>query len=76
MSGIGFLILKILILKNHEKTDSIHEMIGSHKKEYISLAIYSIGIGLAFIHSYIAIICFMGVALVWFLPDTRIERKN
>jgi hypothetical protein len=51
-------------------------MIGSHKKEYASLAIYIIGIGFAYINTYIAIICFMCVASVWFLPDTRIERKK
>jgi uncharacterized membrane protein len=76
MSAISFLILKTLILKNHEKTDPIHQMIGSHKKEYASLAIYIVGIGFAYINTYIAIICFMGVASVWFLPDTRIERKK
>ena len=75
MSGIGFLLLKSQILKNHEKTSAIHQMIGSHKKEYATLAIYVIGIGFAFINTAIAIICFMGVASVWFLPDTRIERK-
>ncbi len=75
MSGISFLILKSHILKNHEKSASIHQMIGSHKKEYMSLAIYVVGIGFAFINTYIAIAFFMGVASVWFLPDTRIERK-
>jgi uncharacterized membrane protein len=76
MSAISFLILKTLILKNHEKASPIHQMIGSHKKEYASLAIYIIGIGFAYINTYIAIICFMCVASVWFLPDTRIERKK
>ena len=75
MSGIAFLILKRQILKNHEKTAAIHQMIGSHKKEYASLIIYIIGIGFAFVNIYVAIICFMGVGSVWFLPDTRIERK-
>jgi uncharacterized membrane protein len=75
MSGISFLLLKSQILKNHEKSASIHQMIGSHKKEYMSLIIYMVGIGFAFINTYIAIICFMGVASVWVLPDTRMERK-
>ena len=75
MCGIGFLILKILILKNHEKTAPIHQMIGSHKKEFLSLAIYVLGICLAFVNTYLAIFCFMSVGAVWFLPDTRIERR-
>ena len=76
MSAISFLLLKTQILKNHKKAAPIHQMIGSHKKEYASLAIYIIGIGFAYINTYIAIICFMGVASVWVLPDTRIERKK
>ncbi|PKP45715.1 MAG: hypothetical protein CVT95_08305 [Bacteroidetes bacterium HGW-Bacteroidetes-12] len=76
MSAISFLILKTQILKNHEKSAIIHQMVGSHKKEYMSLAIYVFGIGFAFINTSIAIICFMGVASVWFLPDTRIERNT
>lgn len=75
MSGISFLLLKRQILKNHEESASIHQMIGSHKKEYISLGIYVVGICFAFINTSIAIISFMGVASVWFLPDTRIEGK-
>lgn len=75
MSGIGFLVLKRQILNNHPETSPIHQMLGSHNKEYLSLAIYLIGIGFAFVHTTVAIICFMGVALVWFLPDTRIEGK-
>ncbi|UFH30715.1 TMEM175 family protein [Chryseobacterium sp. C-71] len=75
MSAIAFLILKIQILKSSEKTATIHQMIGSHKKEYLSFAIYIVGICLAFINTYIAIIGFMFVGVVWFLPDAKIERE-
>ena len=50
-------------------------MIGSHKKEYVSIVVYIVGVGLAFINPYLSIICFICVGLVWFLPDTRIEKK-
>lgn len=73
--ALAFLLLKSLILQNHEKTSVIHKMIGSHKKEYVSLAVYIIGIVLAFIHPYLSIFCFICVGLVWFLPDTRIEKN-
>ncbi len=76
MSGIAFLMLKKQILNNHDKSAPIYEMIGSHKKEYLSLAVYVVGICFAFINTYIAIICFMGVGAIWFLPDRRIERNN
>lgn len=75
MSGVASLILKNAILNNHEKTNHIHQMLGSHKKEYVSLAVYILGILLAFVNTYISILCFMGVGLVWFIPDSRIENK-
>ncbi len=76
MSGVSFLLLKSQILNNHPKDAAIHKMIGSHKKEYISLSIYAVGIGFAYLNVYVAMLCFMGVGLVWFLPDTRIEGKK
>ena len=75
MCGVAFLLLKSQILKNHKKEATIHGMIGSHKREYASLVIYLIGIAFVFVNTYLSISCFMGVALLWFLPDTRIEKK-
>jgi uncharacterized membrane protein len=75
MSGVAFLILKNSLLNHHDKSSLIHQMVGSHNKEYLSLGIYFIGILLAFFNTYIAILLFMGVGFVWLLPDTRIEKK-
>jgi uncharacterized membrane protein len=75
MSGIAYFILKNTILQNHTKSHPIHQMIGSHKKEYLSIGIYIIGIVLAFFNVYLALILFISVGVVWFLPDTRIEKN-
>jgi uncharacterized membrane protein len=75
MSGIAFLILKKTILNNHEKTNVIHKMIGSHRKEYLSLLVYFSGIFLAFVNTYIGILCYTSVGLIWFIPDARIEKE-
>jgi uncharacterized membrane protein len=32
------------------------------------------GIGLAFVNAWVAVACYVAVAVIWFLPDRRIER--
>jgi hypothetical protein len=48
---------------------------GSGVKEWASLVLYAIGIGCAFIHPYAAFAVYMVVAVLWFVPDQRIEAR-
>lgn len=75
MSGVAFFILKNTILKTHQNNHEIHKMIGSHKKEFASIGIYVLAIIVAFINVYIALLLYIVVGLVWFLPDSRIENN-
>jgi hypothetical protein len=42
----------------------------------VSVVIYLVAIGLAFVHPSIALACYVGVALMWFVPDRRFERPE
>ena len=48
--------------------------IGSDAKGNLSLVIYVASIPLAFVHTWISGACWVFVALLWFIPDRRIER--
>ena len=48
----------------------------SNWKEKASCAMYAASIPLAFIHVWIAIALYVAVALLWLLPDRRIERLH
>jgi hypothetical protein len=39
------------------------------------LVLYLIGVGLAFVHPWLGFAVYIGVALIWFLPDRRIEDR-
>jgi hypothetical protein len=46
---------------------------GGGRKEKLSLALYLSAIPLAFVDAWIADAIFIGVALMWLVPDRRIE---
>jgi uncharacterized membrane protein len=56
-------------------TDSaLARAVGSDLKEKLSLSIYAAAILLAFVQPWIAIALYIAVALLWFVPDRRIEK--
>ena len=50
--------------------------VGKDFKGKISTVIYIVGIGLSFINAWIGFALYWFVAMIWFIPDKRIERKE
>ena len=74
MDAVGYWILLLTLLR-HEGPDSLlAKAIGHDFKGYGSLAVYALAIPAAFVQPLIAIACYVLVALVWLIPDRRIER--
>lgn len=73
MSAIAYFILQRIIISHHEKEFTLRKAIGKDTKGKISILIYIIGIVLSFYSSWGAIMCYITVAIIWFLPDKRIE---
>ena len=48
--------------------------LGCDFKGKSSIALYAVAIGLAFVNAWIAVAMYFGVAIVWLVPDRRIER--
>lgn len=74
MSGISYTILQWAILRYHEDNLALKTAIGRDMKGKLSLVIYGIALVLAFMNTWLAIACYLLVALMWFIPDKRIER--
>jgi uncharacterized membrane protein len=74
IDAVAYWALMMTLLR-HEGPDSVlAKAIGHDIKGYGSLAIYALAIPLAFIQPLAAIACYVVVALVWLIPDRRIER--
>jgi hypothetical protein len=48
--------------------------LGSDVKGKISPPLYCLGIGLSFAERWLALAVYVGVALMWLVPDRRVER--
>ncbi|HNP24178.1 MAG TPA: TMEM175 family protein [Panacibacter sp.] len=74
MSGVAYYILAQLLIKLHGKKSTISIALGNDVKGKISVAIYSVAIALAFVNSWISLALYALVAIMWFIPDSRIEK--
>jgi uncharacterized membrane protein len=52
----------------------LREAVGNDLKGKLSPVIYALGILLAFVQPWLALIPFIVVALIWLVPDRRLER--
>jgi uncharacterized membrane protein len=75
MAAVAYTILQIQIVKLHGKNSPLAVAIGAGYKEKISLASYIAAVPIAlFWHSWVAFGLLAMVALIWFIPDRRIEQ--
>lgn len=74
MCGFAYFILTKALLNAPGKNEKLSRAIGNELKEKISVLIYGLAIPLAFVHCWIAYSLYILVAILWLVPDTRIER--
>ncbi|HEX5071512.1 MAG TPA: TMEM175 family protein [Vicinamibacterales bacterium] len=74
MSGLAFTILRNALLSAGGPDTPLARVIGDDLKPKISLALYAAAIGLAFVHSLLALTLIVIVAIMWLIPSRRVER--
>jgi uncharacterized membrane protein len=72
--ALAYTVMTIVAVRTHGPDSDIAKAIGRDRKGIISVAIYVTSIVLAFISPAAACACFVIVALIWLVPDKRIER--
>jgi uncharacterized membrane protein len=72
--AIAFTLLTLSLLAIHESGSQLEQAIGSDRKGRASLAAYVLALAAAAVLPWVSIALFVAVALIWFLPDRRIER--
>lgn len=73
-AAIAYTVLVRLLLASHGPDSPLAKAIGNDFKGKVSLALYVAGIALAFFAPWPAYGLFAVVALIWLVPDRRIER--
>ena len=75
-SGIAYTILvRTIIAADGGSNTRVVAAIGSDRKGNLSLLFYVAAIPLAFVHVLLADALYISVALIWLVPDRRIERR-
>ena len=73
-AAIAYFILARTLIALHGKDSALAIALGNDFKGKVSVAIYAISIPLAFIKSGLACALYILVAIMWFVPDSRIEK--
>ena len=74
LAAIAYFILQNLIIRELGKDSKLAASLGKDWKGKLSPVLYATGIGLSFIQPWVAGSVYVAVALMWFIPDKRIER--
>jgi uncharacterized membrane protein len=75
MNGASYNLLARLLIKRSGKDSVLAQAFGQDWKSISSVLIYITGIAIAFYNPLISMLLYITVATIWFIPDTRIERK-
>jgi uncharacterized membrane protein len=73
MAGIAFTILSRTLIALQPPGSRLATAVGDDAKGRLSLALYTAAIPLAFVNEWISDVIYVAVALLWLVPDRRIE---
>jgi uncharacterized membrane protein len=75
MCGLAYVILCRLLIREAGAGSPLAMALGKDWKGSVSVIIDAVAIGLAFVDPRIALALFVVVAVIWFIPDRRIEKR-
>jgi uncharacterized membrane protein len=75
MAGVAYRFLQCAIISEHGRDSLLAKAVGADFKGKLSLAFYGVAIVLSFINEWFADALYVLVAVIWFIPDRRIERR-
>jgi uncharacterized membrane protein len=73
MAGAAYYLLTRVLIARHGDESALAAAVGRDVKGLLSLLIYAVAIGLAFVDARAACGLYVVVAVMWLIPDRRIE---
>lgn len=74
MAGVSYWILQQTIIRRQGRDSVLGNAVGKDAKGKLSPLLYIIGIALAFVSPWLGELLYVAVAIMWLVPDRRIER--
>jgi uncharacterized membrane protein len=72
-AGVAYYLLQGTIIAHQGPNSSLRAMVGPDLKGKLSPPLYLLAIGLAFVRPWLADLVYVLVAVIWLVPDPRIE---
>ncbi len=72
--GIAYKVMSVVAVRVSGPSSDIAKALGEDKKGKVSIAIYAAALPVAFFAPLISCALFLLVALIWLVPDRRVER--
>ena len=72
--GTAYYILARVLVRAHAPGSRLARALGDDAKGRLSLALYAVAIGVAYLAPWAACALYVVVALIWLVPDRRFER--
>jgi uncharacterized membrane protein len=74
MAGVAYTILARAIIASQGTHSTLKTAIGADQKGWASVVLYALAIPIAFLAPMVSAAIYAGVALMWLIPDQRIEK--
>ncbi len=74
MAGVAYFILARMLIRVHGPDSELAKAFGRDVKGQISVVIYVVAIALAFFNRWFSAALYVLVAVLWLVPDRRIEK--
>jgi uncharacterized membrane protein len=74
MSGVAYWILEWTIISGEGEDSLVRRAVGKDRKGIFSVVMYAVAIPCGFFVPWVAHLIYVLVALIWLIPDRRIER--
>jgi len=76
MAALLYFALEKALIAVEGQRSTVAKAVGGGIKEWLSVALYALGIAAAFLWSpYVSVALYVAVAIIWFIPDRRFERR-
>ncbi|WP_026072853.1 TMEM175 family protein [Nodosilinea nodulosa] len=74
LSGVAYFVLTQALIACEGRQSALAIALGRDWKGKVSVVIYAIAIPLAFLKTWLALLLYILVAVMWMIPDRRIEK--
>ena len=74
MAAVAYFILSRALINHHGRDSVLAKAVGKDFKGKVSVLIYAVAIAISFLNRWAAFGLYIFVALMWLIPDRRIER--